>query len=209
MTTVSRDEGSSSHSLGLKAPSTPPVSLNSFEISFMDTNIDDDVLPELSFDQSTPSANTDETCSLDGVSPQGNISYPHTLEELEANMAQTLNDYALCSQFLRSPSPPNSHKEGDSGAIDNQISLTQQTINPRDICLVTERDPHLAELIDENASKLETDHMQTKKPRITLLVRHPNPAPKPKVSLRLSQPKKASTPMSVRRGATRRRRTRT
>ena len=93
-------------------------------------------------------------------------------------MTQTLNDYAFYSQFLRSPSPPNSHNVGDSGAIDNPISLTPQTINSSDICIFTERDPHLAELIDEDASKLETDHMQTKKPRITLLSgtlsRHPS-----------------------------------
>lgn len=41
----------------------------------METDIDDDVLPELSFEQLTPFASMDVTCSLDGVSPQGNTLY--------------------------------------------------------------------------------------------------------------------------------------
>ena len=134
----------------------------------MDATVDDDVLPELSFDQSTPSSNADKTSSLGSPSPQGIILHPHTLEELESNMAQTLDADALCSQFLRSPSPPDPHKEGEGSPVDDQVRLPPQLITPRDICLFVERDPHLAGLVDEDASTLENSHITTKKPRITL-----------------------------------------
>ncbi|KAL9126230.1 MAG: hypothetical protein Q9217_004690 [Psora testacea] len=54
-----------------------------------------------------------------------------------------------------------------------------------------------AHVIDEDASKSKTNQIQTKKPRITLYVHHPQPVPKPKVSLRLTLPKRAPATKSA------------
>ena len=117
----------------------------------MDTTVDSDVVPELSHDQSTVSSDTDETHSLEGIYSNRSLSEtsPSRWLEYDTGKAQTLNDDALFSQYLRSPFPSHTHVEEDGSDRDKQISIPPQTTNPREICLAAERDSHLTDLIDE------------------------------------------------------------
>ena len=102
----------------------------------MATTVNDNELPELSHNQLTSSPDIDETCSLDGSCLHRSISQTHLLEGLESNTgkAQALDDDALFSQYLRSPSPSHSLTREDSYNLDNHISITSQTILIDQIC---------------------------------------------------------------------------
>ena len=175
--------------LGAFQTSFPP---KPSEVSLLDTTFDDDVLPELSLYHSTSSPDTDETYSLDGVGPYGNISPTRLLEELESNTgkAQNLDDDALFSQYLRSRSPSYFSAKG-IGGNDNDGGIYLQTVTPGTICLSTEEDLHAVDSIDQNTAKPKSIPVNTSKPRIILRICQPKPPPKPKLLLRLSQPKRA------------------
>ena len=73
---------------------------------------------------------------------------------------------------------------------DNSNSgMHSQTVTPSDICLHKEGALHPADLIHQDTAKPKKVPVKTTKPRITLRLRQPKPGPKPKVLLRLSQPK--------------------
>ena len=103
-----------------------------------------------------------------------------------------LADDALFSEFLRSPSPPLSHTGVEYSKDILQISILPQTIVPADICLSSDRDPHLADLAAEDVLDFKHKNVQTtRKPCVTLHVRPTKAVAKRKVSLRLNPPKRA------------------
>jgi len=164
------------------------------EVAFMDLTTDDDMLPELTHEISL-SPDSEDNYSLDGFFSQHENSLPTCLlpgPNLDQDKVQMLDDDALFSAFLCSPSPSLSHTDVEYGKDDLQTSIPPQTIVPADVCFSTERDPHLADLAAEDALDFKHKNVQTKKkPCVTLHVRPTKAASKPKVSLRLNPPKKA------------------
>lgn len=163
------------------------------EVAFMDLTTDNDLLPDLTHEISL-SPDSEDTHSLDGFSQHEN-TLPTCLlpgPNLDQDKVQMLDDDALFSAFLRSPSPSLSHTDVEYGQDDLQTSVPPQTIVPADVCLSTERDPHLADLAAEDVLDFKHRSVQTKKkPCVTLHVHPTKAASKPKVSLRLNPPKKA------------------
>ena len=76
-------------------------------------------------------------------------------------------------------------------------AYTHTTVAQSDVCLSVEEEPHLADLINQNSVTLENIPIKAKKPHITLQIRQPESRSKPKVMLRLSQPKPAIPQKSV------------
>ena len=170
------------------------VSLKLSGVSLMNALFDDDLLPELSLNQSTLSPVSDETYLLDSRL-YDNISPIYLMEELASKPgnAPTSDDKALFSQYLRSPSLPY-QAEDDGSTLGTHTNLRPPTITPKDIYFSAERKGPT----DEAASQSKTHQIQAKKPRITLRVHPLKPAPTPQVHLRLSRPKKAPAPTPVR-----------
>ena len=144
------------------------------EVSVTVVTSDDDLqdLSELTHSEAPSSSGVNELCFMNDMS---------------------LNN-ALFSEFLRSSSSSLCHiSEGhDKDAL--QISISPQTIVPANICLFSEKDPHLTDLAAERISEIKHNNIQTKRPCVTLRVRPTITASKPKVSLRLNPPKRAQKP---------------
>lgn len=107
----------------------------------------------------------------------------------------------LFSLYLRSRSSSYSsakdvhdNDDGDnnnssSSSSNSDESLSSQTVTLTDVCLFTAEGIYLADSIDYDIVKSKMVSIKTKKPCITLRIRQPDPRPKPKKLLRLSQPK--------------------
>ena len=159
----------------------------------MELTTDDDLLPELTHEISL-SPDSEDTHSLDGFSQYENTSSigPLPRPKVDQDKVQILDDDALLSEFLRSPSPSLSHTGMEYDKDDLQTIIPPQTIVPADVCLSTERDPHLADLAAEDVLDFQYENVQIKrKPCVTLHVRPTKAASKRKVSLRLNPPKEA------------------
>ena len=158
-------------------------------------------LPEMAYSEPTSPPDADASYVIDDASPSENFQQKEMHDELERlrdlSGTQT-NKYELplpaedplFSLYLRSRSPSYSPAKGICDQNDDG-SLPSQTVIPGDICLSTEEDIHLANSIDHDTPKPENVPIKTKKPRITLRIRQPEPRPKSKKLLRLSQPKQA------------------
>ena len=182
----------------IQTSTSPEVS----KVAFMDLTTDDDMLPELIHEISSLSPESDEKHSLDGFSQHENTLLTSLLPgpEFDQDKVQMLADNALFSEFLRSPSPSLSQTGADYGKDDLRTSISPQTIALADVCLSSERDPHLADLATEHVPDIKHKNIQTKRPCVTLHVRSSKTASKPKVSLRLNPPKRAPKSKSIRRG---------
>lgn len=190
-------------SLDPKAPDAilTASSRMSSEISFTDTAADDNPqdLLELTHSEPTSPPDADESYMTTDISPSENFlerlnDLPETKTD-ECELPSLAHD-ALFSLYLRSRSPSCSLAKGicdnnNNNNNNNDGSLASQTVTLSDICLSTVEDIHLAESIDYDTIKPENVPVKTKKPRITLRIRQPEPRPEPKKLLRLSQPKQA------------------
>ncbi len=168
----------------------------SSESSFTDTAADDSPqdLPELTHSEPTSPPDADESYMTTDISPSENFLEPlKDLPETKIDGCElpSLAHDALFSLYLRTRSPSCSFAKGIWDNNNNDGSLASQTVTPSDICLSTVEDIHLAESIDHNTIKPENVSVKTKKPRITLRIRQPEPRPKSRKLLRLSQPKQA------------------
>ena len=104
-----------------------------------DATVDDDVLPELNFDQLTPPADTDETLSRDGL-PHKKLSRIHTqFEELEFNVAQTIRRRCSPLRIIAFSIPTKLPEGRRTQPFKDQVHLPPQIIAPRNICLFAER----------------------------------------------------------------------
>lgn len=188
------DRKSPGQSLGSKATTSIRISLppSASEVASMDLNTDDDSLPELTR-EITSSPDSQDTHLLDDFSQCENPSPlgPSPEPQVDQDKVQMLDDAALFSELLRSPSPTLSHTGVEYAKDDLQTRIPPQYISPADVCPSTERDPLLAHLPAEAVLDFQHENVRTKKkPRVTLHVRPRNAAPKRKVSLRLKPPKK-------------------
>ena len=102
--------------------------------------------------------------------------------------------------FENSSSPSRFYTQGDSSDRHKQIGISSQIINLRYICLITERNPYLADFIDKRVLIPVFNLVQTKKLCITLRVRQPRPTPDTEVSVRLRPLKRTQAPLTFLRG---------
>ena len=173
----------------IQIPLSPKVS----DVAFKDLTTDDDLLPELTHEiSSTP--DSEDAHLLDGFNQYKSSSLIDPLHgpKHHQDKVRMLDDDALFSEFLRSPSPSLSHNSVGYVKDDPQTSMLPQTIVPADVCQSREGDPHLADLAAEDILDFQHGNVQTKrKPHVTLHVRPAKAVIKRKVSLRLNPPKKA------------------
>ena len=189
----------------------------SSESSFTDTLADNSPqdLPGLTHSEPTSPPDADESYVMGDITPTQNFQQKGMHDELEwsRDLPETKSDGselhspaedALFSLYLRSRSSSCSsakgfHDDDDNNKKNNNGSLPSQTVAPSDICLSTAEDIYLADSIDHGTVKSKMVPIKTKKPRITLRIRQPEPRPKPKKLLRLSQPKQTLAQKSSRR----------
>lgn len=93
------------------------------------------------------------------------------------------------SQYLRSRSPSCSYTKDTGDSNSDTGSIQSHATIPRDVCLYTEKQSHLADSMDPSTVDPKDAPIKTKKPRLTLCMRQPEQKPKPKILLRLRQPK--------------------
>ena len=180
-----REGQSQSHLLGPKTPNANQtrVSPTPSEIPFNNSTISDDPLPELTYSDSMSPPDIDEFRSIDdfhydedasqtqlfdGLKPLGDVS---TIE-FDKYKAQSPNDEAFFSQYLRSPTRSCSDA-GGVGSNSDDTNTPAHTIDPKDVCLLTQEDPSLEEMIDDNPVKSKDDSIETKPTRIILRIRQP------------------------------------
>ena len=210
-----RIEQSSDLSLDRKTPDRAQATASggSSEASITQAATDDDPqdLPDMVYSKPMSPPDTDELHSMDTLCLNQNFLQKELNSELR-DLPETNTDEhesslpgedALFSQYLHSRSPSCFSIQGIGGNHDSDGGIYPQTVNPRDICLCAEEDPHPADLIDQNAAKPEDIPVKT---HITLRICQPKPRPKPKVLLRLIQPKQAPAQRSLRQGIKNRRR---
>lgn len=208
-------------SLDRKSPDSAQAPV-SFEASITQAATDEDPqdLPELTYSNFISPPDTDELHSMDDLCLSENVLQKELHRELEwlKDLSKSDSDEpesplpsenVLLSQYLRSRSPSYFSAQGIDGNHDSDRGIYSETVTSGDICLCAEEEPHLADLVDPNTAKPKNIPVKTNKPRITLRIRQPKPGPTPKVFLRLSQPKQAPTKRSVRQGIKNRRRRRT
>ena len=176
-------------------------------ISFTDTAADDNPqdLPELTHSEPTSPPDADESYVMGDIIPTQNfqrkgihnkLEWSRDLPETRSNGFELHSpaEDALFSLYLRSRSSScSSAKDVDdddnNNNNNNDGSLSSQTVTPGDICLSTAEDIYLADSIDHDIVKSKNIPIKIKKPRITLRIYQPEPRPKSKKLLRLSQPK--------------------
>jgi len=218
-----RNEQSPDQSLDQETPdrtrsaSSPGSSKASFTGEVADVDPKD--LPELTYSESMSPPNTEELHSIEDLCASEDVRQKELHDEVEwlrdlseakfdEDESQLPGEDSLFSQYLRSRSPSCFSAKG-IGSTDNDGGIHSQTVTPGDICLSTEEDFHPADLMDQNTAKPKTIPVNTSTTRIILRIRQPKPPPKPKVLLRLSQPKRAPARRSVPQGMKNRRRRRT
>ena len=197
------NEQSPPQSLDRKAPheihTISPCLLPAVSFTNVASDSNPQDLPEMTNSGATSSPEVDELCFMNDMSPSegfqerelhdhlGMRDWPGTTSN---DYKSSLQDDALFSLYLRSRSP--SRSSAKSVCHDNDDgSIHSHTITSGDICLSMEGDHHLACSIDQNTVKPKDVPIKAKKPHITLRTRQPEPRPKQKVLLRLSQPKQA------------------
>ncbi len=164
---------------------------------------DEDIqdVPELTYSESMSPPDTDELHSMGDLCLSQNVLQKELHSELEwlSDCSDTKSDGhgsplpgedVLFSQSLRSRSPSCFSAQGIGGRHNVDREIYSQTVALSDTCLHTKAKPHPAALIDYDTAEPKNNSLKTNRPRITLRFRLPKPAPKPKVLLRLSQPKK-------------------
>ena len=160
-------------------------------------------LPDLIYSESMSSPNTD-LCRSQDVLHQEVHSERQWLRDLPEGLPHEYesplpSEEALFSQYVRSRSPSCFSAQGVGGHHNIDGGMDSQIVAPIDTCLYAREEPH-------PAATPENIPANTNKPRITLRIRQPKPEPKPKVLLRLSQPKRTTAQRSVRQGVKDRRR---
>ena len=185
------------------------------EASFTDVASDGNPqdLSELTHSGATSPPDVDGLCFRDNMSPsegsQERELHSHPLRGLRNWLGTASNEYepplqdedALFSLYLRSRSPSCSSAKSVYHN-DNDENIHSHMITSGDICLSGEKDPHLACSIDQNTVKPKSVPIKAKGPHIMIRIRQPESRPKPKVLLRLSQPKRAIPQKFVSQGKT-------
>ena len=201
-------------SLNRKSPDQAQAMLSpgSFKASITQAASNDlQDLPQLTYSESMSPPDTDELQPMDDLSLNQGVlqkelhSEPKWLRDLPETHTPGQKfplpgEDALFSQYLRSQSPSYFSAQDIGDNYNSNEGIHSPTITPTDICLGAEEDSNPAALIDQNTATPENIPVKTNKLRITLRIRQPKPEPKPKVLLRLSQPKKAPAQRSVRQG---------
>ena len=174
-------------------------------------------LPELTYSESMSPPDTDELHSFDALGLSQDVLQRELHSELRWSMdlpeththehksPLPVKD-ALFSQYLRSRSPSCFSAQGIGENYNNNGKIQSQSMTLGGTSSSSE-DSIPAGLIDQDPVKPENALSKTNKPRITLRIRPPKPESKPKVLLRLSQPKKA--PAQVPQGSRSRRKRQT
>ena len=211
-------------SRGRKAPDKTQAtqSPGSSQTSFTHVVTDEDIqdLPELTYSESMSPPDTDELHSMDDLCLSQNVLQKELQSELEflSDAPEAKSDEhgsplpgedVLFSQYLRSRSPSCFSAQSTGGRPNIDGEIHSQTVAPSDTCLYTGEDTLPAVLIDRNTANPKNIALKTDRPRVTLRIRSPKPGPKPKVLLRLSQPKRIQAHTVVRQGIKDRNRRRT
>lgn len=200
----SSDKPSARHPLDGKAPdglhTIAPHTLSKATATDTSAGDDQEDLPGLTHSGTTSPPNSDPLSLADDGSPDetirqtevyGELAWARDLLETTSNedKLSVPDDDALFSQFIYSRSPSCAPEQGTSDDNNNDESTSSHSMDPRDVCVYAEDDHHLAKSFDHHTVNSETIPIKAKKPRITLHLRGPNPKPRPKVLLRLSEPK--------------------
>ena len=169
------------------------------EVSLVDIASDKDEVPELTYSNSTPSSDKGDFRSIDdfAIDDSGRQTELPDLFELinkpsigpKDYQAQSLDEETIFSQYLRSPSPVYPDTPAISNDVEDSVKPPPQFINLADVRLPPE-DHYSNESLSRDGVSSRENQKSSSKPRITLRINPPKPLNKPKLMLKLSQPKK-------------------
>ena len=172
------------------------VRILSSEASPVNTALDDDAGPVLIrciLASSSDDFRSNEGSSTYEPSTQGklpNLVGPiDTSPDSRRDEAQLLDEEAVFSQYLRSPSLTCSDVQNISDSIiKNSINLPLPYINPEGACLLPQTH-RFTESISHDRVK-SRGNLKSPGPRTTLRLHPPKPSPRPTIMLRLGQPRR-------------------